>query len=97
MYKAGLEGLSGAQSQPLLQGSHDCLHLSRNSSIGSRTARVFAHGAHLGLLALCCKGAVIVLCALIHKHLGHGDGAAREVGVVLQALPHLQNPTPVNA
>ncbi len=50
-------------------------------------------GAYFGLLALSGKDAVIVvLCALVHKHLGHGDGAAREVGVVVQSLPHLHQP-----
>jgi hypothetical protein len=43
----------------------------------------------LGLLALSGRGLVIILSAVISKHLGHGDRASREVRVVVQALPHL--------
>ena len=43
---------------------------------------------HLGLLRLGGGGAVVVLDATIVEHLGHGDGAAGEVGVVVQALAH---------
>lgn len=43
----------------------------------------------LGLLALSGRGLIIVLSAVVSKHLGHGNGASREVGVVVQALPHL--------
>ena len=50
-------------------------------------------GAHLCLLALSSKDTVIVvLCALIYKHLRHGNGSAREVGVVVETLPHLHQP-----
>ena len=45
---------------------------------------------HLGLLRLSRVGAIIILSAPVSQHLGHGDGAAWEVGVVVQALPHLQ-------
>lgn len=45
---------------------------------------------HLGLLRLSWVGAIIILSATVSQHLGHGDGAAWEVGVVVQALPHLQ-------
>ena len=45
---------------------------------------------YLGLLALSGKDTVIIiLCALIYKHLGHGNGTAREVWVVVQTFPHL--------
>ena len=44
---------------------------------------------HLCLLRLGGRGAVLVLYAAVRKHLWHGDGAAREVRVVVQALAHL--------
>jgi hypothetical protein len=40
---------------------------------------------HLGLSG---GGAVIILDPPVREHLGHGDGAAGEVGVVVQALAH---------
>lgn len=47
-------------------------------------------GGHvLGLLGGGGGGAVVVLGATVNQHLGHGDGAAGEVGVVVQTLADL--------
>ena len=45
----------------------------------------------LGLLCLGGHSAVLILGALVNKHLGHGNGTTREVGVVVQPLPHLRS------
>ena len=52
--------------------------------------RLLVGASYLCLLALSGKDTVIIIfCALIYKHLGHGNGTAREVWVVVQTFPHL--------
>jgi hypothetical protein len=46
--------------------------------------------AYLCLLGGVGGGAVIVLHATVRQHARHGNGAAGEVGVVVQALAHLR-------